>query len=294
MSNSTFYTRQEPSLELAWARTFLELVEHPSRELAPFTMSIASASGFSLPNTLTHPLAKALDASMKHETGQEIEKVAFPIFPERLWKVSGGDRQEFYAEFLKNQPIYVGWEPQKNKGGTYFGRLIGFGIDHRTGKDLGFKPSKTLTKEGNQLEHVIRQCKRSVELGRSVARMQLQASTFDPFRDLTTSGQPCFPCLQHIAFDPDIKAGRLALTAFYATQQLFVKAYGNWLGLCRLGSFVAGESGLKLTRFSCFVGVQKMDIAPKAGSLRTELIRAARDVVSQAANESRLVAANVG
>ena len=246
-----------------------------------------------LPDTLAHPLAKALDASMKQETGQEIEKVAFALFPERLWKISGGDRQAFYAEYLRNQSTYVGWEPHKNKGGTYFGRLIGFGVDHRTGKDLGFKPSKTLTKDGNQLEHVIRQCKRSAERGRSVARMQLQATTFDPYRDLTTSGQPCFPCLQQIAFDPDIKAGGLALTAFYATQQLFVKAYGNWLGLCRLGSFVAGESGLRLTRFSCFVGVQKMDVAPRAGRLRTRLVRAAEEVVGQAANESRPVAANV-
>ena len=294
MSNSTFYARQEPSLELAWARTFLEMIEQPGRELAPFTMSIEASSGLTLPDTLTHPLAKALDASLKHETGQEIEKIALPLFPERLWRVSGGDRQEFYAEFLRNQPAYVGWEPQKNKGGMYFGRLIGFGIDHRTGKELGFKPSRTLAKEGNQLEHVIRQCKRSVELGRSVARMQLQATTFDPFRDLTTSGQPCFPCLQHIAFDPDIKAGGLALTAFYATQHLFVKAYGNWLGLCRLGAFLAGESGLKLTRFTCFASVEKMDIAPRGGRLRTDLIRAAEEVVGQAAGDGRLVAAHAG
>jgi thymidylate synthase len=199
-----------------------------------------------------------------------------------------------YAEFLRNQRAYVSWEPRKNQGGLYFGRLIGFGIDHKTGKDLGYTPSKTLAKDGNQLEHVIRQCKRSVELGRSVARMQLQATTFDPFRDLTTSGQPCFPCLQHIAFDPDVKAGTLALTAFYATQQLFVKAFGNWLGLCRLGSFVADQSGLKLTRFTCFSGIQKMDVAPKGGEFRTNLIGAARDVAGQTIDGGRMVAAHVG
>ena len=110
------------------------------------------------------------------------------------------------------------------------------------------------------MEHIIRQCTKAVERGRGVARMQLQATTFDPYRDLTTSGQPSFPCLQHIAFDPDIKAGNLAMTAFYATQQLFVKAFGNWLGLCRLGAFVAEQSGLKFTRFTCFAGVQKMDV----------------------------------
>jgi len=106
--------------------------------------------------------------------------------------------------------------------------------------------------------------------------MQLQAATFDPLRDLTTSGQPSFPCMQHIAFNTDIKNHSLELTAFYATQQLYVKAYGNWLGLCRLGAFIAGESGLKLTRFTCFANVQKMDKSPKAGLERTALIREVR------------------
>ena len=106
--------------------------------------------------------------------------------------------------------------------------------------------------------------------------MQLQAATFDPMRDITTSGQPSFPCLQHLAFNTDIKSRSLEITAFYATQQLFVKAYGNWLGLCRLGDFIANQSGLKLTRFTCFANVQKMDKAPKVGLERDALHREVR------------------
>lgn len=303
MSKSRFYAREETSIELAWARTFLEVAASPSWELAPFTICISSASGLVMPNTSSHPLVTALDACLKAGGHQCVEKVAFPLFPERLWKVSGGDREEFYAEFLRNQKSYAAWEPTKNRGGMYFGRLVGFGVHPKTGKDLGFTPSSTLAKEGNQLEHVIKQCRRSVELGKCVARMQLQATTFDPYRDLTTSGQPCFPCMQHISFDPDIKRKSLALSAFYATQQLFVKAFGNWLGLCRLGSFVAEQSGLKLTRFTCFVGVEKMDIAPKNDETRAALIRAAEAVVEQAhgagtveatPKAGRMVAAHVG
>jgi hypothetical protein len=52
---------------------------------------------------------------------------------------------------------------------------------------------------------------------------------------------------------------------------LYVKAYGNWLGLCRLGAFIAEQSELKLTRFTCFANVQKMDKSPKAGPERTAL-----------------------
>jgi hypothetical protein len=303
MSKSRFYARQELSVEVAWGRTFLEAVAHPSCELAPFTVCISSASGLVVPDTSSHPLVTALNACLESGGHQDVEKVAFPLFPERLWKVCSGDRQEFYAEFLRNQRSYAAWLPMKNRGGMYFGRLIGFGVHPKTGKDLGFTPSNTLAKEGNQLEHVIKQCRRSVELGKCVARMQLQATTFDPYRDLATSGQPCFPCLQHISFDPDIKGKTLALSAFYATQQLFVKAFGNWLGLCRLGSFVAEQSGLKFTRFTCFVGVEKMDIAPKNDETRANLIRAAQAVVEQASGTGiveetsatgRMVAAHVG
>ncbi len=160
----------------------------------------------------------------------------------------------------------------------YFGRLFGFGLNHKTGASLGYEATKALDASGNQIEHVIRQLKRSVEKGRTVARMQLQAATFDPFRDLTTSGQPCFPCLQHIAFNTDIENRALELSAFYATQQLYAKAYGNWLGLCRLGAFVAAQSGLRLARFTCFANVQKMDKAPKAGPSRDALIREAERI----------------
>ena len=279
---------KETSIEAAWARTFLEMASRPSCELAPFTVCISSASGLVMPDTTAHPLVAALNACLKVGGHQDVEKVAFPLFPERLWKVCGGDRNELYAEFLRNQRSYAVWEPMKNRGGMYFGRLVGFGVHPKTGKDLGFTPSSTLAKEGNQLEHIIRQCRRSVELGKCVARIQVQATTFDPYRDLTTSGQPCFPCLQHISFDPDIKAKSLAMSAFYATQQLFVKAFGNWLGLCRLGSFVAGQSGLKFTRFTCFVGVEKMDIPPKNDDTRAALIREARAVVEQASGSGKI------
>ena len=82
------------------------------------------------------------------------------------------------------------------------------------------------------------------------------------------------------------------MNAFYATQKLFVKSFGNWLGLCRLGRFVAGQSGLKFTRFTCFAGVQKMDDAPGATELRENLIEAAREALAQ--NAGPLVIANAG
>jgi hypothetical protein len=290
MSNPTFTPRREPSLLAAWANAYLQMRKHPGREIAPFAVSVESPCALSLAETHEEPLVRALNACLDHDGHQTVEKVAFTIFPERIWRLCGSDRKALYREAMTSLRALVRWEPRKNQGGMYFARLIGFGIDHKTGALLGYEPTKTLAAEGNQLEHIIRQCARSVQRGRKVARMQLQAAVFDPFRDLTTSGQPSFPCLQHIAFDPDVEARGLALNAFYATQQLYVKAYGNWLGLCRLGAFVAGQAGLTLKRFTCFVGVQKMDKAPRSGTLHAELLRAARDVADLAPAGERVVA----
>jgi hypothetical protein len=292
MSKATFYCREWPGLLEAWANAYLDMKQTPGGEFAPFTVSVNTPSGLSLSAIHDHPMVRALDECLDHDGEQKVEGVAFTIFPERIWRLCGGDREELYREFMRSLRTFVKWEPRKNQGGMYFARVIGFGIDHRTGAKLGYKASKTLAEDGNQLEHVIRQCKKSVERGRKMARMQLQAAIFDPFRDLTTAAQPSFPCLQHLAFDPDPESGGLAVSAFYATQQLYVKAFGNWLGLCRLGEFVAGQAGLKLTRFSCFVGVQKMDKAPKSPALRANLLREAKEVAGRGIAPDLVVTGN--
>jgi hypothetical protein len=274
MSNKTFGCRKENDLATAWAKAYRVMRKCTKRELSPFAVTIHNPAGIVIPDSLQHPMVRALDACLatSGKGYQSVELVAATIFPDRTWKLCGGDRHEFYREAMRNLRTYAKWEPKKNRCGMYFGRLFGFGIDHRTGKSLGYKSGKAMREAGgNQVEHLIRQLKKSVKTGRSVARMQLQAATFDPMRDMTTSGQPSFPCMQHIAFNTNIKSRSLELTAFYATQQLYVKAYGNWLGLCRLGAFIAEESGLTLTRFTCFANVQKMDKSPKAGPERDAL-----------------------
>ena len=57
----------------------------------------------------------------------------------------------------------------------------------------------------------------------------------------------------------------LAVTGFYATQHVFEKAYGNYLGLCRLGQFVAHELGLKLVRMTCVTALAKLGDVGKTG-----------------------------
>ena len=42
-----------------------------------------------------------------------------------------------------------------------------------------------------------------------------------------------------------------------------VVGYGNYLGLCRLGKFIAGALDLELTQFTCTVGIASTGDVPK-------------------------------
>lgn len=68
-----------------------------------------------------------------------------------------------------------------------------------------------------------------------------------------------FPCLQQVglAYDPTDK-NSLIVNAFYPTQFILDRAYGNYLGLCHLGAFLSHEIGVKLVQMNCFVGCAQL------------------------------------
>lgn len=258
MSEHEFYSRSETSLATAWARVFLQFVDRQDRTFAPFMLSIAAGpEGNPVED---EDLRDALDACLAEVDQQSVEVVAKTIFPAAIWRRAKGDRQELYRYYREYLPDYVSMAPNKNSYGLYFARLIGFGIDPKTGSPVGHLAKAKLPEQGNQLEFIIQACKPGAQ------SMALQAVIFDPVRDQVKERRG-FPCLQHVTFVRDHEQGTLSLNAFYALQSFFVKAYGNWLGLMRLGAFVAGQTGLRFDRLNCFAGVQKMrsGARPKAG-----------------------------
>ncbi|MFG3594491.1 hypothetical protein ACFXS9_20745 [Bradyrhizobium sp. RDI18] len=105
----------------------------------------------------------------------------------------------------------------------------------------------------------------------------LQATTFDPGRDHVASAQLGFPCLQQVSFEPT-SAG-LVTNAFYATQQIFDKAYGNYLGLAQLGAFMAHEMGMPLARVNVMVGIAKLERITKSDTDFVPLVATAQALV---------------
>ena len=243
-------------LASTWGQAVLHVINHPGTAISPLIISV---TGFADGNTPEDSgVRRALDAALRAVGMQSVHTVANTIFPQSLWQICGGDRSLLYDKYLANVPRYRALAPSKNSRGLYFERLIHFSPSGCAG-----------CPPVNQLEFVIA----SFTKQKAVRASMLQAAIFDPTHDHTRAAQLGFPCLQHVSFVP-VQNGTLTVNAFYATQQLFDKAYGNYLGLCRLGHFMAGEMGLRLGRLNCFVGVAKLERVTKHAAVLAPIIAA--------------------
>ena len=250
----------DTNLSRAWARLLLQVLDGSGTEVAPLILSV---SGFARSGQATEDPAvrRALDKLLMRKGRFVVENVAFTIFPQRLWEMSRGDRTRLFALYRKTFPRWQAMNRKANGRGLYFERLIMYGRGPCDGNQLEWILSQYLSRKG-------------------VRRSMLQATTFDPDRDHVASAQLGFPCLQQVSFEPT--AAGLVTNAFYATQQIFDKAYGNYLGLARLGAFMAREMGLPLARMNVMVGVAKLERINKTDASLRPLIAAARALVSPA------------
>ena len=173
--------------------------------------------------------------------------------------MSRGDRNRLFERYRATFPRWQAMNRRANGRGMYFERMVMYGRG----------PCN-----GNQLEWILSQ----FNSRKGIRRSMLQATTFDPGRDHITSAQLGFPCLQQVSFEPT-SAG-LVTNAFYATQQIFDKAYGNYLGLAQLGAFMAREMGMSLARLNVMVGVAKLERIPKSDADLALLVAVARTLVS--------------
>ena len=225
------------NLSRAWSQLLLRVLDRAGTEVSPLVLSM---SGFdekgAVPEDST--VRQALDQLLARKSRFKVGDVAFTIFPQRVWEMSNGDRTSFFTLYRETCPRWQAMNKKANGRGLYFERMVMYGRG----------PC-----DGNQLEWILSQ----YGSRRGVRRSMFQATTFDPGRDHVASAQLGFPCLQQVSFEPT--AAGLVVNAFYATQQIFYKAYGNYLGLAQLGSFMAHEMKMPLTRLNVMVGVAKLE-----------------------------------
>ncbi|MGX9574819.1 thymidylate synthase [Mesorhizobium sp. f-mel] len=226
------------NLSLGWASVLDRLARPGVDAISPLSLSI---TGFDDNGVATEvpAIRAAIDELLSAKDKREIENVAWTIFPQRYWVMAQGDRAAFFEMFSEAFPRIQEFNPQNNKRGSYFQRMVDF-----EGGGKGF----------NQLAWILDEYDRNP----SGRRSKWQATTFDPYRDMLTTAQLEFPCLQQVSFTFSGDGG-LVVNAFYATQQIVHKGYGNYLGLARLGAFMASQMHRRLERLNIFVGIAKMD-----------------------------------
>ena len=225
---------EEPGVSLAWGRALQRVARPGRKELGPLTVAITAVEHDGV--LAGDPgIRGALDELLESRGGPSVDTVANTIFPESLWNPDRPrsvlfERYRRVIRRVRNAP--------QNRHGVYFERMTANGPE---GSE-------------NQLDFGLTTYSRRIGVRRSV----LQVGVFDPHQDHSTAAMRGFPCLQQLSFVPD-KSGNLSVNAFYATQYMVARAYGNYVGLCRLGCFVAHELGLTLTRVTCHTGLAELD-----------------------------------
>lgn len=242
---------QSSNISAAWGRVFLDALNATPRSRSPVVLSLAGFSG-DLPDE-DRGIRQAVDEALTQGGKNPVAVSAMTIFPYGLWQHRGRPPWEkFHPVCVKRFfPRLKACDP-RNRLGTYFERMMNFTGQHR-GKE----------KAVDQLGFIIALLKNPERWPRQSA---LQLSCFDPAKDHT--GQPVrgFPCLQQVGISHDGDK-RIAVHAFYPTQYLFDRGYGNYLGLCHLGSYIAHQTGLQFARLTCYIGepqlgnVNKRDVA---------------------------------
>jgi hypothetical protein len=218
-------------LSIAWGRA-LALVA-AQRQLAALTVAFTAFNNDGR-CVETPAIRRGLDRVLQSRGHGSVETVANTIFPESLWNPKSG-RTQLYARYMRVLPKLR--RVRANSHGTYFERMITGGPDSAR----------------NQLEFALQTYTARPGVRRSV----LQLGIFDPTRDHSASALRGFPCLQHVSFVPT--SDGLFVNAFYATQYMVERAYGNYLGIARLGRFVARELNLPLCRVTVFTGLAQRD-----------------------------------
>jgi thymidylate synthase len=217
------------NVSIAWAKAFIQVLKKgPTPSL--IVQIDASQCGIIENEGIRSRLAQAL----LQGNLSSIDTVANTIFPNSLWN-QDQPRQELFDRYRAIWPKVK--KCRANRNGVYFQRLIAF-------PDFG-------DGETNQLDYVIR-----TYTGGNHRHSAHQASVYAPAIDATNQRQRGFPCLQQVAFS--IEHGTLMIIGFYPTQHIFEKAYGNYLGLCRLGVFMAHELGIRFAGMQCFASHPKL------------------------------------
>ena len=225
--NSQPYIIEEDNISRAWARAILRLLDTGVAEISPLVVSINFSEG---KTEETPEIRAAADKELEKHECFSCHTTANTIFPTSFWN-RDKDRQHLFDRYMRVLPNLK--QCPQNRMGIYFERLIAF------------------NKSNNQLEHILNAYEKNTK-----RRSEFQAITVDPDKDQCFNPQKGFPCLRQVMFMPTPEG--LVVSGIYGVQYIFDRGYGNYLGLCNLGKFMAHEMNLPLLRVQCVATIAKL------------------------------------
>jgi hypothetical protein len=257
----------EANLSHAWGKAFLRMMG-PNSVHAPITLSVETFTNRGLP--IEDPaIREATDAALKNHGLLPIANTAYTIFPNDSWEFQKQPPHEKFAPAFKKWVFPFMYRSHRgNRTGTYFQRIVAFGAE--------------IDKQGHLSPEHVDQPAKILAFWRGAGshrRSALQMACFDPNRDHHGKARSGFPCLQQVSLSYDSQHDGLAITGYYPSEFIFDRGYGNYLGLCHLGRYMAKNMGLHLIRMNCVIahpllggeGVSKTPLRPLEKLIRKQI-----------------------
>lgn len=238
MTDSALNVVSEDGISRTWALTFLEVLGRTGTRIgSPLIVSARLPHGRDIEDTSIRGAVDEAIESINRRPGQvkieSIESTASTIFPRILWTPQRPrPRGVVFDRYVQRLLPRIKARSSRNQHGTYFERMIDFdGV--------------------NQLKEILEVWDREAGRGRRPRNSALHVSCYDPKRDNRRAARRGFPCLHQVGFS--YRDHELSVHAWYPSEYIFTRGYGNYLGLARLGCFMAHEMRLRLASVHCYV-----------------------------------------
>lgn len=234
------------NLSHVWGRCLLTVMDYPLGKVPPIVVTFQS-DGANVP-TEDPIIREAVDAELRRAELYSCDVSATMIFPFQAWVRKGRpDATTFHRYCIDRFLPRLKKLNKINVKGTYFERMMAYQGVNKRGEI-------TVT---DQLGFVLKCWQRRERSGRRPRTAALQVACLDPAKDHIGSPRQGFPCLQQVGFGVD-KDNNLVVNAYYPSQYVFDRAYGNYLGLSYLGYFMAKEMGIRFAQLNGFIGEPKL------------------------------------
>jgi thymidylate synthase len=145
------------------------------------------------------------------------------------------------AEYYRSRYSRLRSHDSGNKFGTYFGRLVAYPRESKHDDTA------------DQLTELVRKLRQELN-GRRPKSSRYEINVFSERYDTNPMS---FPCLAHLSFH--LHEGQVHQQAVYRNEYLVGRAYGNYLGLAQLQTYIASACGADVGELLVTVGHIELD-----------------------------------